>query len=52
MGGDKPLIVDKNISGEIIDFTWHLNKEEYFYFVEVNGKKLKKRYFAEDLKKL
>lgn len=50
--GDKVLIIDKNIEGVITHFTWHYNNKEYFYFVSVNGKKLKRRYFLPELKKL
>lgn len=50
--GDKVLILDKNLEGTICHFTWHFKNKEYFYFVEVNGKRLKKRYYRTDLKKL
>lgn len=50
--GDKVLILSKGLQGKIIDFTWHFNRKEDFYFVEVNGKKIKTRYFKTDLKKL
>lgn len=50
--GDKVRILDKNLEGMICDFTWHFKNKEYFYFVEVNGKRLKKRYYRTDLRKL
>jgi hypothetical protein len=51
--GDKGFeILDKGIQAEICDFNWHYNNGEYYYFVSVNGKRLKKRYFISELKKI
>jgi hypothetical protein len=50
--GEKVEIVDKGLEGEICDFNWHYNNGEYYYFVSVNGKRLKKRYFISELKKI
>lgn len=50
--GDRVVVLDKNLEGKICHFTWHFKNKEYFYFVEVNGKRLKKRYYRTDLRKL
>jgi hypothetical protein len=50
--GDKVSILDKGIQAEVVHISWHFNNHEYFYFVSVNDKRLKKRYFISELKKI
>jgi hypothetical protein len=33
----------------VSDFCWHYDKDEYYYFVTIRGKKKSKRYFLADL---
>ncbi len=37
--------------GIIRDIIWHHKYEEWNYFIEVNGKKVSKRYLESDLRK-
>ena len=50
--GDKVEIIDKSSIGQIIDVNWHIKEEAPFYFVEVDGKRVGKRYRDCDLKKV
>jgi hypothetical protein len=46
-----PLITSrKSNRGKIFDIVKHHKKNRFIYFIEVEGKKLKKRYFKENLK--
>ncbi|GAA3524398.1 hypothetical protein GCM10022393_43570 [Aquimarina addita] len=38
--------------GVIVEIHFHINKNEYFYFLEVNGVMKTRRYFEEDLQKI
>ncbi|MCF8716416.1 hypothetical protein JM658_16430 [Joostella atrarenae] len=49
---DKVLIDYNQEIGCIIDFIWHHKDEKYYYFIEINGKKMKKRLDYNDLKKV
>jgi len=48
---DQPVFVpSKGVRATIKSICWHYKDEHYFYYVVgENGKKLKKRYYAEDL---
>lgn len=35
--------------GAIHEIRWHFNRQEYMYFITVNGKKKSKRYYFDDL---
>lgn len=48
--GDKVMIINKLSKGKIVDVNWHLKDDEPFYFIEINGKKDKKRYKNCDLR--
>jgi hypothetical protein len=46
-------VVAKNkIAGKIIDIVYHFERNEPMYYILVNGKKYKTRYFSKDLKLL
>lgn len=47
--GDKVEIIEKSLAGQIADVNWHIKNGEPFYFVEVDGRKRKKRYGDCDL---
>lgn len=49
--GDKVKIVEKSLIAQIIDVNWHFKDDAPFYFVEIDGKKWKKRYRDCDLMK-
>lgn len=36
--------------GYIIDMIWHFNNQSFYYFIEVNNKKIKTRYYEDDLR--
>ena len=36
-------------TGTIRQIIWHFKDQRYMYFLEVNGKKIAKRYYEEDL---
>ena len=50
--GTQIVIESKGTSknASIVDIRWHHQKGEPYYFVEVDGKRLSKRYFNADLK--
>ncbi len=50
--GDKVEIIEKSLVGYILDVNWHIKDDAPFYFVEVNGKKVEKRYRDCDLKEV
>lgn len=50
--GDKVLIMENSLVGQIVDINWHIKDDTPFYHVEVNGKKCGKRYKDCDLKKV
>ncbi len=50
--GDKVEIIEKSITGKIIDINWHTKDKASFYFIEIEGKRLKKRYWDCDLRKV
>jgi hypothetical protein len=37
------------LKAKVVDIQWHFQKHEPMYFVETDGKKLKKQYWASDL---
>jgi len=43
------LLNKEDQNGIITDMFWHYNNEEYFYFLEVNGKKKSRRYLESEL---
>lgn len=49
--GDEVEIIDKMSLGRVTDVNWHIKDNVPFYFVEVDGKKSKKRYRDCDLRK-
>lgn len=50
---DKVRIKAKNTTAIIDSICWHLNDQRYFYYlVKEDGKKLSKRYFADELEKV
>lgn len=50
---DAVLIKAKNVIAKVDLICWHLNDGRYFYYLILdNGKKLSRRYFAEELKKV
>lgn len=50
--GESVYIHKKEEIGMVWTYFWHDKKEEYFYFLYVNGKKKSKRYFNDELKKI
>jgi len=55
--GDKVGVIlnERNrthLIGIIHKILWHQKDEKYTYYLSVSGKKISKRYFAEDLKKI
>ena len=47
---DKVEIIEKSLIGQIVEINWHVKDDAPFYFVEVDGKKSRKRYKNCDLK--
>ena len=39
----------KDIVAQVDLICWHYNEERYFYHLKADGKKLKKRYYADEL---
>lgn len=37
------------LTGRIVKIYWHFDKQQYYYYIEINGKLKSRRYFAEDL---
>jgi len=37
------------VSGTVVDICWHHGRDRPFFHLRLNGKRLKKRYWAEDL---
>jgi len=50
--GDRVEIIEKSLVGQITDVNWHIKDDMPFYFVEVGGKRKKKRYKDCDLRKV
>lgn len=50
--GDTVRIIEKTLIGRITDINWHIRDDAPFYFVEIDGKKKRKRYLDSDLKKV
>lgn len=42
--GDTVEIINKATTGKILDIQWHYKDNEPFYFLEINGKRNKRRY--------
>ena len=38
--------------GVIVEIRFHINRNEYFYFIEVNGVMKNRRYFEDELQKI
>lgn len=36
--------------GYIIDMIWHFNKQSFYYFIESNNKRIKTRYYEDELR--
>jgi hypothetical protein len=50
--GDNVCILSKPNSRAIIEYLfWHHNKEEFLYYLKVDGKKKNKQYRKDDLKR-
>lgn len=49
--GEDVIIKKSGISGKICDIIWHFKHGEYFYYIEVDGKRLSGRYYKVDLQK-
>ena len=47
--GESVKIVGDSSNGRIAEVNWHIKNDCPFYFVEISGKTLKKRYFDCDL---
>ncbi|MCM1507466.1 MAG: hypothetical protein NC177_10080 [Ruminococcus flavefaciens] len=41
-----------DITGKINTIIWHFKRNEFYYYIEVNGKKKSVRYFSSDLKRV
>ena len=55
--GDKVEVIlnERNTTphkGIVNDVIWHFKYEQWFYMISENGKKVSKRYFATDLRKI
>ena len=50
---EKVCIIAKDITARIELICWHYNEKRYFYhLIDENGKKLSKRYYADELQKV
>lgn len=47
--GDEVEIIEKSLIGQIADVNWHFKDDTPFYYIEIDGKKRKKRYRDCDL---
>lgn len=42
--GDDVEIVEKSLIGKIVDVNWHIKNNQPYYFIEINGKKIKRSF--------
>lgn len=50
--GDTVEVIDKATKGKVLDVNWHIKDNEPFYFLEIKGKRNKKRYKNRELRSL
>jgi len=48
--GDKVVILEKGVVGQVVDVNWHFKNNAPFYTIAVDEKKSGKRYIDDDLK--
>lgn len=46
--GQEVVLKKDGALGTIVDIMWHYKENAHMYFLEINGKKKSKRYWAED----